>query len=176
MNPALAGSMNLTLSKSLPPKLSRRIVSSAGPLLTSPTKALATAALPLPAGVNPQTTLVIALPLLKDESDTTHGGELPEVTEAQMRDVKHWMERDTAFQHVYAHVRGKRSEEETALRARTMWWEADEAGAVGVPGKFHIWWPADQRKTKKQKQKMKMMGRKDQDMYVFSIFIFVGVS
>ncbi|KAG9124846.1 SWI/SNF chromatin-remodeling complex subunit [Ceratobasidium sp. 392] len=113
---------------------------------------------PAPTRPEPQTALVTALPLLKDEVVVTHGGALPEVTEAEMRDVKRWMERDTAFQDVYARVRDKRSEEETALRSiRSARWEVDGMGGISG-GKFHVMWPIDQRK-------MKIMGRKDLDVY-----------
>ncbi|KAG8730074.1 SWI/SNF chromatin-remodeling complex subunit [Ceratobasidium sp. 428] len=161
MNPALSGAMNRALPGSVPPpKPSRRIVSSPGPLPSSPTKASGRAALPLPPGVNPQTTFVTALPLLKDEADITHGGALPEVTEGEMKEVKRWMGRDTAFQEVYARVREKRTEEETMSRSvRLARWEVDETSGMMMMGsKFHIWWPAEQRKMKERK--MKVLGGK----------------
>ncbi|KAG8716639.1 hypothetical protein FRC09_015472 [Ceratobasidium sp. 395] len=89
MNPAMSGAMNPALSGSFPPpKLSRCIASSAGPLPSSLTKASGSVALSLPSGINPQTALVAVLPLLKDEADVTHGGALPEVTEDEMRETK----------------------------------------------------------------------------------------
>ncbi|KAG8678089.1 SWI/SNF chromatin-remodeling complex subunit [Ceratobasidium sp. 395] len=158
MNPAMSGAMNPALSGSVPPpKLSRRIASSAGLLPSSLTKASGSAALPLPSGINPQTALVTVLPLLKDEANVTHGGALPEVTEDEMR------ERDTAFQEVYARVRDKRTEEEAALRSvRPARWEVDEASGMMMGGKFHIWWPAEHRKMKERKTKV--LGRKDLDV------------
>ncbi|KAG8695492.1 SWI/SNF chromatin-remodeling complex subunit [Ceratobasidium sp. 395] len=145
MNPALSGAMNPALPGSVPPpKLSRCIVSSAGPLPSSPTKASGSAALPFLPGVNPQTTLVTALPLLKDEADVTHGGALPEVTEDEMKEAKRWMS------------------EIPRSRRCTRAWEVDETSGKMMGGKFHIWWPAEQRKMKERK--MKVLGRKDLDV------------
>ncbi|EUC61258.1 SNF5/SMARCB 1/INI1 family protein [Rhizoctonia solani AG-3 Rhs1AP] len=145
-----------------PTKLGRRVVSGS-PMPSSPTKPATTPTLPAPPGTNPQTTLVTALPLLKDENDVTHGGALPPVSDDEMKQIQGWMARDAAFQKVYTHVGEHRAEEESMLRnAKYAWWEMDDHAIPGMAGKFQIWWPADQRKMKDRK--MKLLGRRDLDV------------
>lgn len=113
--------------------------------------------------VDQRMTSISVLPFVKDVDDVTHGGALPELSEAEINQVAEWIAKDKEYIKIVAENQTRRErfqKEGVESVGKPMWWELDElerrnGGGMGngaVPGtKLAVLWPEEKKKFRKRK-------------------------